>query len=154
MSEPADEARTELRLTHLPPGERADARALLESCGLPTADVDEPGVRLFRGSVDGRSVCVGGFELFGGNALLRSVAVEGNSRGQGFGSALCEKLERRAREHGARTLYLLTTDAAGFFERLGFDRCEREAVPAAVRESREFADLCPVSAVCMAMEIA
>lgn len=154
MNDPADETRTALRLTHLPPGERADARALLASCDLPTDDLDEPDVRLFDGSVDGRSICVGGIELFDGSALLRSVAVEPTARGEGVGTALCRALERRARDRGVETLYLLTTDADAFFERLGFARCEREAVPVAVRESREFADLCPVSAVCMSKEIA
>jgi amino-acid N-acetyltransferase len=154
MSEPADETRTGLRLVHLSHGERADARALLESCGLPITDLDATDVRLFRGSVDGQSVGVGGFELFGEHALLRSVAVGPEARGEGFGTAFCRALERRARDRGVKTLYLLTTDAAGFFERLGFDRCERESVPTAVRESREFTDLCPVSAVCMVKEIA
>lgn len=153
MNEPADETRTALRLTRLPPDERADSKRLLESCSLPTSDLDEPDVLLFRGVVDGQPVGVGGFELFGGSALLRSIAVERDRQGQGLGTALCRELERRARERGVRTLYLLTTDAAEFFERLGFDRCEREAVPAAVRDSREFSDLCPVSAVCMVKEI-
>jgi N-acetylglutamate synthase-like GNAT family acetyltransferase len=45
-----------------------------------------------------------------------------------------------------RNLYLITTTAAPFFERLGFEPVQREAVPEGIRKSPEFASICPTSA--------
>jgi amino-acid N-acetyltransferase len=47
------------------------------------------------------------------------------------------------------TLYLLTTTAAAFFARHGYETVERDTVPARIRGTTEFDDLCPDSAVCM-----
>jgi amino-acid N-acetyltransferase len=48
---------------------------------------------------------------------------------------------------------LLTTTAAPFFTRFGFTSAARDAAPAALRATAEFASLCPASAVCMAVAI-
>ncbi|WP_435065318.1 arsenic resistance N-acetyltransferase ArsN2 [Halobaculum sp. EA56] len=133
--------------------------ALLAANDLPTEDVRTgPGqFYLARdgddesdGDGDGDAVVgVGGVERHGSAGLLRSVAVEESSRGDGYGTALCAALEDRARREGAGTLYLLTTTAAGFFERLGYEAVDRESVPPAIRSTTEFAELCPASATCM-----
>lgn len=142
-----------LELVPLEPGERADARALLASNGLPAADLDDPDVALFAAVEDGRTVGVGGLEQYGTAALLRSVAVRADRRGEGHGTRLCRALAVEARDRGVETLYLLTTDAAGFFEGLGFERCDRESAPTEVRGSDQFTDLCPSSAVCMTTDL-
>jgi N-acetylglutamate synthase-like GNAT family acetyltransferase len=49
-------------------------------------------------------------------------------------------------------VFLLTTDAAGYLERLGFRSVERDAVPDQVRASDEFVRLCPKSATAMRMQ--
>lgn len=122
---------------------------LLERNDLPTGDVrDEPG-RFYVARADGDRVGVGGVEVHGTDGLLRSVVVERSARGQGIGSALVGSLESRASESGVGTLYLLTTTAAEFFAGLGYDEIERDRVPHAIRETTEFADLCPDSATCM-----
>lgn len=84
-----------------------------------------------------------GLELFGPCALLRSLVVASNSRSAGLGKALVERAEAHAREHGARSIYLLTTTAETFFSRRGYRAVARETAPAAIRNCREFADLCP-----------
>ncbi|MFC4408138.1 arsenic resistance N-acetyltransferase ArsN2 [Haloarchaeobius iranensis] len=139
----------------LRPATEADipqVESLLAANDLPHRDVRDGGAEFFIAStVDERdeSTCVGGLERYGSNGLLRSVVVAEQYRGQGYGAALCDALEARARERGFQTLYLLTTTAAPFFRARGYERVEREAVPDAIRETTEFADLCPASAVCL-----
>jgi amino-acid N-acetyltransferase len=58
--------------------------------------------------------------------------------------------ERYARSKGVTDLYLLTTTAEGFFERLGYRRVVRENAPEAIRQTKEFSGLCSSSAAFMA----
>lgn len=132
-----------------PVSDVAAARDLLERNDLPTADLQASDVDLFEARADGDRVGVGGIERYGTDALLRSVAVDSAVRGQGYGTALCDALEGRADESGVDSLYLLTTTAAEFFAARGYEEVPRAAVPAAVRNSAEFDDLCPDAATCM-----
>ncbi|MFC4450135.1 arsenic resistance N-acetyltransferase ArsN2 [Halorussus aquaticus] len=126
---------------------------LLESNGLPSQDVREKPSCFFVGREDAEFVGIGGVEPHGSNGLLRSVVVAEPHRGQGYGTALCDALEDRARTSGIETLYLLTTTAAAFFRRRGYEVIDREAVPENVRETTEFADLCPSSATCLRKDL-
>lgn len=132
-----------------PVSDLGDVRALLERNDLPTSDLDDSTVDLFEARAEGQRVGVGGLERYGTDALLRSVAVPSSLRGEGYGTAISVALESRARESGVETLYLLTTTASEFFEDRGFEAVPRSDVPAAVRESAEFGDLCPDGAACM-----
>ena len=96
---------------------------------------------------EGVRVGFGGVEIHGGDGLLRSVVAL--SRGRGHGTAIVAWLAREAARRRVRRLYLLTIDAAGFFERCGFARVEREAVPDAISRTKQFSALCPPSAVAM-----
>ena len=58
-----------------------------------------------------------------------------------------------ARESSLRDLYLLTTTAPTFFERLGFARISRADVPAAVAASWEFRVGCPQTAQAMRLRL-
>jgi amino-acid N-acetyltransferase len=136
----------------LAPAEGADlaeVEALLEANDLPVADLRSGAGRFFRAVTGGELVGVGGFESYGAVGLLRSVVVPAAYRGEGYGTATCDALEDRAREAGLADLYLLTTTAAKFFAARGYERVDREAAPAAIRESSELTDLCPSSATCM-----
>lgn len=134
---------------------------LLRANGLPHRDVREKADRFFLGidedddGSDGENelVGVGGVEAFGTAGLLRSVVVPEEKRGRGYGTALCDALEARARQGGIRTLYLLTTTAAPFFRDRRYTETDREAVPVSVRESTEFAELCPATATCLRKEL-
>lgn len=132
-----------------PVSEPEDVRALLTRNDLPTADLAASSVELFEARAEGQRVGVGGLELYGTDALLRSVAVPSSMRGDGYGTAICGALESRARSSGVETLYLLTTTAIEFFEARGFETIARSDVPEAVRCSAEFGDLCPDGASCM-----
>lgn len=92
---------------------------------------------------------VAGLECYGPAALLRSVAVDPACQGQGLGRRITEAALHLARQQQVQRLYLLTTTAPDFFAHLGFERIEREAVEAPVRQSAEFTTVCPASAIVM-----
>ena len=139
--------------------ERADSddidrvEALLEANGLPYRDVRTKSERFFVGYSGTEVVGIGGVEVHGSDGLLRSVVVTESNRGQGYGTALCRGLEDYARNDGVETLYLLTTTAAPFFRRRGYQEIARENVPSSIRRTTEFADLCPDSATCLRRDL-
>ena len=136
----------------LEPATEADidrVESLLEANDLPTDDVGSEEIRLFCARIDGELVGVGGLEVYGSTALLRSVAVVPSVRGEGYGTSLVRALEERAAALGASEVYLLTTSAAGFFRNRDYEGIEREAVPQSIRQTTQFSSLCPDSATCM-----
>jgi N-acetylglutamate synthase-like GNAT family acetyltransferase len=116
----------------------------LGQAGLPTDDLDAAPFRYFHS--DG--VAWGGISS-GDDALLRSVVVLPSTRRGGHGAAIVEALAAQACDDGTRRLWLLTTDAAPFFARLGWRAVERTIAPAAIANSRQFSDLCPSTATLM-----
>lgn len=126
---------------------------LLEEADLATSDLKNPDVRLFEATVSGRFVGFGGFELYGTDALLRSVVVHPDMRSRGLGTRICLELEDELAESMCRTIYLLTSDASGFFEQLGYEQVERASVPDTIRSTHEFSRGCPTSAPCMVKTI-
>ena len=93
-------------------------------------------------------------ERYGDVGLLRSVAVTGDAAGKGLGTELVKGCVERARQLGLRDLYLLTTSAAGFFPRFGFESIPRESLPPALGASEELRGACPASAVAMRLTLA
>ena len=102
---------------------------------------------------DGQVIGVEGIEVHGEDGLLRSAAVAASWRGKGVGDALTRDRIAWAQRHGLRSLYLLTTTAGDYFPRFGFTRVDRETAPVAVRQSREFAEACPSTALFMALPL-
>lgn len=126
--------------------DRSAAVRLLEAAALPTSDLTDAHMDdfFYMGSRVAPSGLVG-LEFLGGDALLRSLAVAPDQRGAGLGSALLDVAENHARARGARSIFLLTTTAEHFFKRQGYSPADRATAPPAVRNSCEFADLCPAS---------
>ncbi len=126
------------------------AEELLVQAGLPTEDLaDAPGLQLFGLRHDDRWIGVVGVQPLDGAALLRSLAVAPAQRGQGRGAALVAAAEAYANASGWAELFLLTTGAAAFFRRLGYEAISRDDAPAALRATRQFAQLCPATAQVM-----
>jgi amino-acid N-acetyltransferase len=90
-----------------------------------------------------------GLEFYGPDALLRSAVVSRELRGSGLGGVLIARLLAQAEARGVRGVYLLTTTAERYFPRFGFERIDRAEIPEAVRQSDEFREACPASAVAM-----
>ena len=137
-----------MTVPHPAPARSADreaAQRLLAAAGLPAlngpADV-------FVVREGGAVVGTVALETYGGDGLLRSLAVHPAHRGQGLGRHLVDTLEAYARDRGLGSLALLTTTAAPFFAALGYREVDRAEVPDAVRAASEFCSVCPSSAAC------
>jgi amino-acid N-acetyltransferase len=125
--------------------------ALLKGADLPVDDLTEEKMKNFivaRNKED-RIIGVVGVELHLECGLLRSLAVHPAYRGTGLGKRLTHKIESLAGHNGIKILYLLTMTAADFFQKIGYEVTHRDRVPQSIRETQEFKNLCPVSAVCL-----
>jgi len=135
------------------PGDLEKVRVLLESNGLPSADVGDHLAGFLVARAGGDLAGVVGIEAHGTEALLRSLCVAADRRGRGLARALCVGAEAIARGTGARDLYLLTTDARAYFEKQGFAVCERQNTAPAIRGTAEFQTLCPSTATVMSKRL-
>ena len=127
---------------------------LLRRADLPAAGVAEHFGHFLVARDDADLVGACGIEACGTDGLLRSVVVDGESRGAGVGTQLARGAEDLARKLGLTSLYLLTTGAQGFFARLGYAETPRQGVPPAIRATEEFRSLCPETAHCMRKRLA
>jgi amino-acid N-acetyltransferase len=127
-----------------------EVETLLTEAGLPVSDLR--GIRslnLFGIRRSGCLIGVVGVEVYGAVGLLRSLAVAAAHRSGGCGLALESHVEAWASQQGVKTLYLLTTTAASYFERLGYERITRSEAPAVISATAQFAVLCPSSSIFM-----
>lgn len=135
-------------------GESFEAfRSLLKSSGLPADDLDYKRDLLVGYYEGDELVGTGALEVYGQYALLRSLSVKMGIRGKAVGSTITEYLVAEAKQRNIKAVYLLTETAHDFFLKRGFVDVPRDAVPAEVRSSQEFAKLCPQSAAVMALEL-
>ena len=127
---------------------------LLSAVKLPTEDLTPAHFEsFFYVGPDDSPTGLVGLELFGEVGLLRSLVVAPERRGRGEGEALLRHAEGQARARGTRLLYLLTTTAEEFFARRGYARAARDSAPVAIRQSREFAGICPASSTLMCRQL-
>jgi len=127
--------------------------ALLRACALPVDGAAEHLADFVVADVAGRVVAVAGIEAYGADGLLRSVAVSNDARSAGLGSAVVDAAERLAHGRGMQRLHLLTTTAAPYFARRGFEVRDRANAPAALQASAEFRGACPASATFMTLAL-
>ncbi len=134
-------------------GDLTVVRALLRESSLPVEGLEALIGSLLVARVGSRVVGCAALEDYPPATLLRSVAVSADGRGLGLGGRLAQAALEMARERGLRRVFLLTETAEQFFLRFGFRVVDRSHVDEAVRGSREFAALCPATAVAMALEL-
>lgn len=77
--------------------------------------------------------CSGLDDLGGGDTEIVGLAVNPPHRAANVGRRLVELLLRRARDRGARRVFVLTTQAIDFFRAVGFRDADLAALPAARR---------------------
>jgi amino-acid N-acetyltransferase len=121
-------------------------RELLTTCRLPADDL-QLYLHDFLVAKNGKSLigCVG-VERFEKVALLRSLAVQQEFRGNGIARELCSRLEQQI---SGMDVYLLTTTAADFFVKIGYCRINREEAPLVITRNKQFTSLCPSTAALM-----
>ena len=129
-------------------------RDLLAHAQLPVDGLDE---HFANGYVvaehDGSVIGAEGVEVYGRYGLLRSAVIDQSHRGKGLGEQLTLDRIEWARAQDLKALYLLTTTAAPFFRKLGFEIVDRASAPADVQASKEFSSICPSSATCMKLDL-
>jgi ubiquinone/menaquinone biosynthesis C-methylase UbiE/N-acetylglutamate synthase-like GNAT family acetyltransferase len=122
---------------------------LLAAAGLDPAGLDASNVRAFAVADAGGPAASVAYELEGGSALLRSLAVRPDLRGRGLGARLLDHALTQARREGAVEAFLLTETAAPFFGARGWNAVERAVVDARFPESEQVRSICPASATAM-----
>jgi len=139
-----------LRNAH--PADIHDVRLLLKGCKLPDGGIEDQLADAFMvAEQDGEIIGVAGIEICGDQGLLRSVAVSEPYRRKSVGRLLVKECLARARRRGVTEIYLLTIDAQGYFEALGFTAVSRDRVPHNITKSHEFVSLCPETATVMVL---
>jgi N-acetylglutamate synthase-like GNAT family acetyltransferase len=125
--------------------------ALLETADLPLAGAEAHLSDFFLAFLDDVLIGSAGLECYGDIALLRSVAVAFPERGQNLGQALVQQVLAYAASLKVRQVVLLTTTAADFFLRFGFQPISRAEFPRASQASVEFREACTASATAMSL---
>jgi amino-acid N-acetyltransferase len=125
-------------------------RSLLESQRLPTETVGTTKTDFYlaveNDTIDG----VAGFEYYGEDVLLRSVAVPAPLQKKHIGSELVEWMISLAKQKGLKRIVLLTETASKFFAKKGFRTVERSfIVNDVMKQSSQFSGGCCSSAACM-----
>ncbi|WP_394003536.1 arsenic resistance N-acetyltransferase ArsN2 [Luteimonas sp. WGS1318] len=128
--------------------------ALLLANSLPAADLRGKATATLFGCIEDAALHgVVGLEIYDHVALLRSLVVPATECGRGLGTALVSHAEHYAADSGVDTIYLLTTTAAGFFERHGYRHVPRQTAPSVIAGTHQFSGLCPSSSAFMAKSV-
>jgi amino-acid N-acetyltransferase len=125
---------------------------LLNRSNLPFSDIRESTVDFIVAKDDHEIIGCIGLERHHTEGLLRSFAVENNFRNKGIGKELYHRLLHYASQNNIKTVHLLTTTAKDYFLKTGFGIASRTNAPEAIRNTKEFAGLCPSSSVYMTLE--
>jgi enamine deaminase RidA (YjgF/YER057c/UK114 family) len=115
----------------------SDLAAMLRSVDLPLPDGDA--VTMLKAYLGGELVGCVGYGHYGQSAVLHSLVVNREAKGEGVGRALVQALIEKVRKAGVRQIYLATTDTARYFGYLGFLPVSREAIASDALASPELA---------------
>ncbi len=123
-------------------------RELLAGYDLPIDDLEYSSQEDFWVAEEkGHVIGVGGMDHNNHIGLVRSLALDKQFQGNGIGKRLYEVVEEDAWNKGILRLYILTTTAQIYFEKLGYEAIERDIAPIPIQQSNQFSSLCPQSAV-------
>lgn len=123
--------------------------SILKESNLPTNDIFEYIDNFVVAEQDNKVIGLGGFEKHGDIVLLRSLSVRQEYRGEDVGKSIYELLGSKISHAGINAIYLLTETATDYFIKLGFTIIDRTNIPNAVKETRQFKELCPSTAIVM-----
>jgi amino-acid N-acetyltransferase len=129
-------------------------RSLLENQKLPTETVGTSITDFYLAIEHEAIVGMAGFEYYGEDALLRSVAVPTTCQGKLIGSHLVDWMISLAKQKGIKRIVLLTETASKFFARKGFSVVDRSSIKnEALKKSTQFCGGCCSSAACMKLDL-
>lgn len=98
-------------------------------------------------------IACGGLEIYAQDALLRSITIKPEAKGQGCGQQMVRQLMEAARSAGVKHLYLLTTNAQEYFHQFGFRAIPTNKLPVSLQASRQLQGACPASAIAMQLKL-
>jgi amino-acid N-acetyltransferase len=127
-------------------------KELLIENNLPVSDLNDR-ITFFVEKNDNEIIAAGGIEDAGTDAIIRSIAVAENYKGKGYGAQITRQLLNYAKTKNKKDIYLLTTTADNYFPRFGFKEVKRQDLPAALKSSSQYKDVCPSSAVIMKLKL-
>jgi enamine deaminase RidA (YjgF/YER057c/UK114 family)/N-acetylglutamate synthase-like GNAT family acetyltransferase len=116
----------------------SDLAEMLRSVDLPLPGETER-VTMLKAYLSGELVGCVGYGCYGDLAVLHSLVVIREAKGEGVGRALVQNVIERLRQAGVRQVFLATTDTSRYFGYLGFTPVERNAIAPAVLASPELA---------------
>lgn len=139
------------------PGELSDLAGvmqLLSESKLVPLDSDSQFGPQYVVAVCGEQIVgVAGIELYGDDGLLRSVCLHPQFRSLRIGAALVEDRIDWARDRTVRAIYLLTTTAAAYWPRFGFQTISRCDAPESLAQSREWSSAYPAESTAMRLTL-
>jgi C_GCAxxG_C_C family probable redox protein len=126
---------------------------LLKENNLPWDDL-EPGKQVFF-VAEANTTIVGcaAVEPYKNNGLFRSLSVTESYKNSGLGLKLLNQVIEYCVTNNFKKLYLLTTTADKYFEKHNWKLIERDVVPESIVKSKEFASICPSTAICMELSL-
>ncbi|KAA3620385.1 MAG: GNAT family N-acetyltransferase [Calditrichaeota bacterium] len=130
-------------IAHAEPEDLPAIKKLLLSLNLPTEGIENCLPHIYMAKQGEKIIGTIAMEIYGRNALLRSLAVGDNWQGLGISTQLYYSLAEAAKNNGIYQFYLLTDSVPAYFERLGFTHIKRDAFPHDVQTSVQF-----TSAIC------
>lgn len=104
-------------------------------------------------SLEQEIIGVVGVEIYDNIGLLRSLAVKSGFQGKAIGKELFSRIMAFAHNQHMNELYMFTSTSEIFFAKRGFHKIDRDTVPETLKESIEFKNLCPESAICMKLQL-
>ena len=144
-------AKENIKIGRFVQGDKEEIVKLLSQAKLPAQDLTLEKLEYFlvAKAKDGSVMGTIGVELYQDVGLLRSLVIHPSYQGKGLGKRLTREVESFAQQRSVKTLYLLTTTAAEFFPKLGYQVIQRDRAPMSIAKTEEFKTICPVSAVCL-----
>ena len=144
-------AKEDIKIERFVQGDEKEIVKLLSQAKLPAQDLTLEKLEHFlvAKAKDGSVIGAVGVELYQDVGLLRSLVVHPAYQGKGLGKWLTREVESIAQQRSIKTLFLLTTTAAEFFPKLGYQVIQRDRAPMSIAKTDEFKNICPVSAVCL-----
>jgi enamine deaminase RidA (YjgF/YER057c/UK114 family)/N-acetylglutamate synthase-like GNAT family acetyltransferase len=106
---------------------QSDLARMLRSVDLPLP-TESDSVKMLKAYVGGELVGCVGYEHYGEAALLHSLVVIREAKGEGVGRTLVETLIGKLRAMGVKRAFLATEDTTRYFGYLGFSAVARDAV--------------------------
>lgn len=133
----------------------ASVRSMLQSNDLPFQDLNLHDIVMKVAIEANHNQVVGcaGLEIYEEFGLLRSFVIDQVFRGKNLGNDLLDSIETAAHQHKLKSLHLLTTTAAHYFQLRGFEAMDRSQTPTPIKKSSEFLGVCPSSATYMVKKL-